>query len=695
MTLVTGASRHADAGMNRQQRRRAARLANKGRRASGAAVPTGADATAREIETATRYLHAGDVQKTVDLCERLLNGNPNHSAALNVMGLAAMQTAQYSAAIDLFKRAIATNARDHMLRLYLGSAYANLGRFEEAAARFRQAISLKPDCAQAHGHLGKALRVRGRIDEGVSFLRQAVKLSPKDSGMHFDLGCALEALGRVDGAIQSYLQALSIDPDFAECRRRLAVALTGVSFASVSAPLRREIEACLSANDVNKQTLVGSVLSILKLDGDFAKLIGSPHEDREQTLEANYREGVFDTVLDSRLFRLLLRHTVLIDSDLEISLIALRKVILFQIASGDRQPFGPHGGKFRFLCCLAEQCFNNEYVYPVSDEEQRVLDDLETRIEARLRESPGLPDELQIDLVCFSMYKPLRALEDSRDLARSDDEAWDEAARSIAKRQLDDYDQESRIAGAIQPIIEIGDAVSLAVRGQYEENPYPRWLSIDHQKPRTASFVLKALLPHFAIPEFLNTSPQILVAGCGTGRHAILSATRFRDAEVLAVDLSAASLAYGVRMAKQLDIANVQFRQADILTLSNMDTRFGIIECAGVLHHMEDPITGWKVLTDLLQPHGLMRLGLYSERARISVSATKEWAVRNGFDASTESIRRCRQAIVRLPEEDAKRDVMTWRDFYSMSGCRDLLFHVQEVVDSIPIDYSNISNSLR
>ena len=232
--------------------------------------------------------------------------------------------------------------------------------------------------------------------------------------------------------------------------------------------------------------------------------------------------------------------------------------------------------------------------------------------------------------------------------------------------------------------MEIGDAVSLAVREQYEENPYPRWLSIDHHTPRPASFVLKALLPHFSAPEFLNTSPQILVAGCGTGRHAILSATRFRDAEVLAVDLSAASLAYGVRMAKQLGIANVRFRQGDILTLSNLDTRFGIIECAGVLHHMEDPIAGWKVLTDLLQPHGLMRLGLYSERARISVSATKEWAVRNGFDASTESIRRCRQAIVRLPEEDPKRDVMTWRDFYSMSGCRDLLFHVQEHRFTLP-----------
>ena len=69
---------------------------------------------------------------------------------------------------------------------------------------------------------------------------------------------------------------------------------------------------------------------------------------------------------------------------------------------------------------------------------------------------------------------------------------------------------------------------------------------------------------------------------------------------------------------------------------------------------------------------------------RDSVIATQEWAVHNGFDASNESIRRCRQAILRLPEGDPKREVVRWRDFYTMSGCRDLLFHVQEHRFTLP-----------
>jgi Flp pilus assembly protein TadD/SAM-dependent methyltransferase len=682
--MATGPAPHTDTRTSRQQRRRAARLANKGRGDNGVAAQTGADATAREIDTAARYLHAGDVQTAVQICQRLLDGNPNYPPALHVMGLAAMRTGQFSVAIDLFRRAITTGARDHMLRFNLGTALANLGRFEDAAACFRDAISLEPNCAEAHGHLGKALRVQGRTDEGVPFLRQAVELAPKEPGMHFDLGCALEALGRSDDAIECYLQALTIDPDFAECRRRLAVALGDASFVSISDALLRELEACLMADDVDKRTLAKTAIGILKLDNNFARLIESGCEDREPAIEAYYRECLLDAAMNSRIFRLLLQRVVLTDPHLELSLTTLRKIVLFQIVSGDRQPFEPQGEKFGFLCALAEQCFSNEYAYGVGDEERRKLDDLETRIEAGLSGLPRLPDELRIDLICFSMYRPLHTLNGSRDLPRSDAAAWDEAAGCIAKRQLDDHDQERRIAAAIRPITNIGDAVSLAVREQYEENPYPRWLTVDRQTPKPASLVIKALFPHFATPAFLNGSPRILVAGCGTGRHAILSATRYRDAEVLAVDLSAASLAYGVRMAEQLGIPNIRFRQADILALPNLDMRFGIVECAGVLHHMEDPIAGWKVLTELLQPQGLMRLGLYSERARDSVTTTREWAERNGFDASRESMRLCRQAILRLPEGDPKREVLKWRDFYSMSGCRDLLFHTREHRFTLP-----------
>ena len=41
--------------------------------------------------------------------------------------------------------------------------------------------------------------------------------------------------------------------------------------------------------------------------------------------------------------------------------------------------------------------------------------------------------------------------------------------------------------------------------------------------------------------------------------------------------------------------------QGDILKLNQLEKQFDIIESAGVLHHMDDPLAGWKVLVDRLR----------------------------------------------------------------------------------------------
>ncbi|MEK7327813.1 MAG: class I SAM-dependent methyltransferase [Chloroflexota bacterium] len=90
----------------------------------------------------------------------------------------------------------------------------------------------------------------------------------------------------------------------------------------------------------------------------------------------------------------------------------------------------------------------------------------------------------------------------------------------------------------------------------------------------------------------------------------------FGDCDVLAVDLSRASLAYAVRMAERFGVTSVTFQQADILEMGELDRRFHLIDCGGVLHHLKDPLKGWRVLVGLLEPDGLMKIALYSSRAR-------------------------------------------------------------------------------
>jgi hypothetical protein len=70
-----------------------------------------------------------------------------------------------------------------------------------------------------------------------------------------------------------------------------------------------------------------------------------------------------------------------------------------------------------------------------------------------------------------------------------------------------------------------------------------------------------------------------------------------------------------------------------------------------------------------------MRVGLYSETGRRAVTRARELIAAHGFAPDAEGIRACRAAIRR---DASLVQIARNEDFYSMSGCRDLLFHVQE-----------------
>ncbi len=208
-----------------------------------------------------------------------------------------------------------------------------------------------------------------------------------------------------------------------------------------------------------------------------------------------------------------------------------------------------------------------------------------------------------------------------------------------------------------------GDMISQKVQGQYEENPYPRWQSLDVQSPaRTTA----------------DKTYDYLVAGCGTGHGLCVTAVQYPKAKITAFDLSRASLSYVKKQSKALGLKNITFYQADILDLEPLQQRFDVIECSGVLHHMADPIAGWRSLLGKLKPRGRMHIGLYSEVGRRDVVAAREVIIAEGFEGTHVGIRAAREHIDDLPEGHVARGVLSRRDFYSLSDCRDLLFHVCE-----------------
>jgi 2-polyprenyl-3-methyl-5-hydroxy-6-metoxy-1,4-benzoquinol methylase len=257
--------------------------------------------------------------------------------------------------------------------------------------------------------------------------------------------------------------------------------------------------------------------------------------------------------------------------------------------------------------------------------------------------------------------------------------------QEVFTRQVEEPNQENNLKPQIPILEDITDNISSEVRAQYEESPYPRWVNFGLPlKPFSITEVVDRLYLRLRSSKIAEVEePEILIAGCGTGQHSIGTAAQFNSSNVLAIDLSLSSLAYAKRKTEELSVGNIEYMQADILHLSQLNRQFDIIESAGVLHHMDNPMAGWKVLTDCLKPGGLMKIGLYSELARQDVVKIKEEIKQQDIEPSDAEMRSFRDVIIGS-HKDHHKLVTNSPDFYSLSTLKDLLFHVQEHRFTIP-----------
>src|SRR6516165_1161689 len=395
----------------------------------------------------------------------------------------------------------------------------------------------------------------------------------------------------------------------------------------------------------------------------------------------------FEAVCADVLFRRVLESTTIREVNLERLLTSIR-LDLLRMASDTAAADGVEDNVLGFCCVLAKQCFINEYVFATTPEEAAQSEQLKHKLLEALAQGSKIP---ALWLAVVAAYFPLHSLPNAQSLL---ERVWPAALTDVLAQQVREPLEERQYRDLIPRLTGIDDDVSVQVRGQYEENPYPRWV---HAASASASITLdehlRAQFPTAAFhPLGSSGSIDVLVAGCGTGRHPIEVARKYRDARVLAVDLSLSSLCYAKRKTPATLAERIEYAQADILKLGSIDRTFDLIEVSGVLHHLADPIAGWRVLLGLLRPGGFMHVGLYSALARRDIVAARAFILEQGYRPTADDIRRCRQDLHNSPFSGVAKA----SDFFSTSEFRDLLFHTQERRLTIPqIKSFIVENGLR
>jgi Flp pilus assembly protein TadD/2-polyprenyl-3-methyl-5-hydroxy-6-metoxy-1,4-benzoquinol methylase len=663
----------------------------------------------RAFAEAVRHHQAGRLAEAERQYRQVLAIAPRHADSLHLLGVATFQAGRSDLAIELIDQALAVQPNYPEALCNRGNALINLSRLDDAAASYRKALDLAPTYLEPLVNLGNVLESLGRSDEAIDCYRRTIALQPNLAEAHNNLGVALCAQGRVDEAIASYERTLEINPNFVMALNNLAAAqlARGEPERALHAVRRslgnRESDdakallvACLSrvrdvGGDGGLRPLMVRALSeswgrpdqlarvcigLVRLDAEIAGCVSRAVKAWPQPLPGNilFGERGLAAATGDQLLIALLDAAPVGDVDMERFLTMARRVLLdaARDAAATSEGIGFHSA-------LARQCFINEYVFAVAEDELRTVEALRESLSVALDTGAPVPASW---LLAVATYFPLQSV---RQWARLLERPWPPPVASLLTQQLREPAEERRLAAALRQLTEIEDRVSLAVQGQYEENPYPRWVKLPCAKK--ADCIESYLRQTFPMAAFAPAPPadrmEILVAGCGTGQHPIRTAQQFAEARVLAVDLSRNSLAYAARKTRELGLSSIEYSQADLLKLGSLDRRFDVIEASGVLHHLDDPWTGWRTLLSLLKPGGFMLLGLYSESARRDVVRLREFVAGRGYGSTAGEIRRCRQELMDMDGGDRSAHAAP-SDMFSISACRDLLFHVQEKRLTLP-----------
>lgn len=169
------------------------------------------DLANRDFDRAAAHFRAGRGSEAAKLCRAIIARQPDHAAALHLLGLLAGQSGDAGQARRLLERAAALRPADAGLIVNLGLACRLDGNLAAAVERFREAVRLAPGLPEARYNLAEALRLAGDDAGAAAEYRRLTHDHPRHADGWASLAQLHERRGETDAAQECAARALASD----------------------------------------------------------------------------------------------------------------------------------------------------------------------------------------------------------------------------------------------------------------------------------------------------------------------------------------------------------------------------------------------------------------------------------------------------------------------------------------------------
>ena len=633
--------------------------------------------------------------KAIKLYEKCINSYPNHIFSKLNLSFLYYKLNNLEKAEIIIEEAIKLKPNLPNSYCIRGLILKSLNKYNEAKLSLEKAIKLDNNYFDAYINLGLLNKDSNKYDEAEKYYLKALEINNKSAIAHLNLGACYKEKQELEKAILHTKKAIEIDKKLEKCYLNLATIFnqmgdykkslslikkelllnknSDLSYQLLSELIRKG--ELLNASKKDNRELLNNILnrkdiSHRELFGNINSLISKEVLEKLLILESElYENNEFNILIKDKELVKALSLLIFCSPLWEKVLRNVRKNILMSYSDKDKI----NNNILNFTIGLGSQCFLNEYVYYISTEEEDKLKELKRTINNN--------NNKDYKLAIISCYQSLSSI--SNETINLDDYvSKNKEFNNLINLQIKELNDEKKISKGIKKIGNIKDFISKEVKNQYELNPYPRWRYNSYAKENKLnilSVINSEIYPNIInsnSDQLKNKKTNILIAGCGTGIQ-ILEASRYSNCEITAIDLSNSSISYAKRKVDEYGMKNVDFIEMDLLELKSLNKRFDLIECSGVLHHMNDPTKGLSNLLDVLEEKGFLKLGFYSKYARKLILKTRELIKEKDIKPSNDEIRSFRNDVLN-GEIKRLNEITNWSDFYSTSMCRDLCFHSHE-----------------